>query len=152
MCGIRDLRKTGSLWGMRRGVGGARKSIRQSWLAKGIFLPFNSISTRLYKPSYFELYTYLFSIQFKKNLSAFVFLFFFFLLLCFCSFLADIPGICMSFRDSIECHLTISENPPWPQFFFLNNSDISGSGHGYHIYQPLRSGRIWDKVNFLSGV
>ena len=22
----------------------------------------------------------------------------------------------------------------------------------YHIYQPLRSGRIWHKVNFLSGV
>ena len=33
LSGIRDLRKTGSLWGMMRGVGGVRKSIHQSWLA-----------------------------------------------------------------------------------------------------------------------
>ena len=32
--GIRDSRKTGSLWGMMRGVGGVRKSEHQSWLAK----------------------------------------------------------------------------------------------------------------------
>ena len=32
--GIRDSRKAGSLWGMMRGVGGVRKSIQQSWLAK----------------------------------------------------------------------------------------------------------------------
>ena len=31
---IRDSRKSGSLWGMMRGVGGVRKSIHQSWLAK----------------------------------------------------------------------------------------------------------------------
>ena len=30
-----DSRKAGSLWGMMRGVGGVRKSIHQSWLAKG---------------------------------------------------------------------------------------------------------------------
>ena len=35
LSGIRDLRKAGSLWGMMRGVGGVRKSIDQSWLAKG---------------------------------------------------------------------------------------------------------------------
>ena len=35
---IRDSRKAGSLWGMMRGVGGVRKSIRQSWLAKGLGL------------------------------------------------------------------------------------------------------------------
>ena len=35
LSGIRDLRKAGSLWGMMRGVGGIRKSIHQSWLAKG---------------------------------------------------------------------------------------------------------------------
>ena len=35
---IRDLRKAGSLWGMIRGVGGVRKSIHQSWLAKGLGL------------------------------------------------------------------------------------------------------------------
>ena len=34
----RDSRKTGSLWGMMRGVGRARKSIHQSWLAKGLGL------------------------------------------------------------------------------------------------------------------
>ena len=28
-------KKAGSLWGMMRGVGGVRKSIHQSWLAKG---------------------------------------------------------------------------------------------------------------------
>ena len=36
LSGIRDSRKPGSLWGMMRGVGGVRKSIRQRWLAKGL--------------------------------------------------------------------------------------------------------------------
>ena len=36
--GIRDSRKAGSLWGMMRGVWGVRKSIHQSWLAKGLGL------------------------------------------------------------------------------------------------------------------
>ena len=35
---IRDSRKTECLWGMMRGVGGVRKSIDQSWLAKGLGL------------------------------------------------------------------------------------------------------------------
>ena len=35
---MRDSRKAGSLWGMMRGVGGVRKSIHQSWLAKGLGL------------------------------------------------------------------------------------------------------------------
>ena len=35
---IRDSRKAGILWGMIRGVGGVRKSIDQSWLAKGLGL------------------------------------------------------------------------------------------------------------------
>ena len=35
---IRDSRKAGSPWGMMRGVGGVRKSIDQSWLAKGLGL------------------------------------------------------------------------------------------------------------------
>ena len=34
----RDSRKAGSLWGMMRVVGGVRKSINQSWLAKGLEL------------------------------------------------------------------------------------------------------------------
>ena len=38
LSGIRVSRKTGSLWGMMRGVGGVRKSIYQSWLAKGLGL------------------------------------------------------------------------------------------------------------------
>ena len=38
LCDIRDYRKTGSLWGMMRDVGGVRKSIDQSWLAKGFGL------------------------------------------------------------------------------------------------------------------
>ena len=38
LSGIRDTRKAGSLWGMMRGVGGVRKSIHQSWLAKGLRL------------------------------------------------------------------------------------------------------------------
>ena len=37
---IRDSRKAGSLWGMMRGVGGVRKSIHQSWFAKGLGLGF----------------------------------------------------------------------------------------------------------------
>ena len=36
LSGIRDSRKAGSLWIMIRGVGGVRKSIHQSWLAKGL--------------------------------------------------------------------------------------------------------------------
>ena len=35
---IWDSRKAGSLWGMMRGVGGVRKSIHQSWLAKWLGL------------------------------------------------------------------------------------------------------------------
>ena len=38
LSGIRDSRKAGSLWGMMRRVGGVRKSIHQSWLAKGLGL------------------------------------------------------------------------------------------------------------------
>ena len=38
LSGIRDSRKAGSLWGMMRGVGEVRKSIDQSWLAKGLGL------------------------------------------------------------------------------------------------------------------
>ena len=35
---IRDSKKAGSLWGMMRGMRGVRKSIDQSWLAKGLGL------------------------------------------------------------------------------------------------------------------
>ena len=38
LSGIRDSKKAVSLWGMIRGVGGVRKSIHQSWLAKGLGL------------------------------------------------------------------------------------------------------------------
>ena len=38
LSGIRDLKKAGSWWGMMRRVGGVRKSIHQSWLAKGLGL------------------------------------------------------------------------------------------------------------------
>ena len=38
LSGIRDSKKAGSLWGMMRGMGGVRKSIYQSWLAKGLGL------------------------------------------------------------------------------------------------------------------
>ena len=38
LSGIRDSRKAQSLWGMMRGVGGVRKSIHQSWLAKELWL------------------------------------------------------------------------------------------------------------------
>ena len=38
LSGIRDSRKAGSLRGMMRGVGRVRKSIDQSWLAKGLGL------------------------------------------------------------------------------------------------------------------
>ena len=37
LSGIRDSRKAGNLWGMRS-VAGVRKSIHQSWLAKGLEL------------------------------------------------------------------------------------------------------------------
>ena len=38
LSGIRDSRKAGNLWGMMWGVGGVRKSIHQSWLAKRLGL------------------------------------------------------------------------------------------------------------------
>ena len=38
LSGRRDSWKPGSLWGMMRGVGGVKKSIHQSWLAKGLGL------------------------------------------------------------------------------------------------------------------
>ena len=38
LSGIRDSRKAGGLWKLMRGVGGVRKSIDQSWLAKGLGL------------------------------------------------------------------------------------------------------------------
>ena len=38
LSGIRDSRKVGSLLGIMIGVGGVRKSIHQSWLAKGLGL------------------------------------------------------------------------------------------------------------------
>ena len=38
LTGIRDSRKAMSLWGRMRGVGGVRKSIHQSWWAKGLGL------------------------------------------------------------------------------------------------------------------
>ena len=38
LSGISDSRKAGSLWGMMRSVVGVRKSIHQSWLAKGLEL------------------------------------------------------------------------------------------------------------------
>ena len=38
LSGIRDSRKAGSLWEIMRSVGGVRKSIHQSWLAKGLGL------------------------------------------------------------------------------------------------------------------
>ena len=38
LSGIRESRKAKSLWGIMRGVAGVRKSIHQSWLAKGLGL------------------------------------------------------------------------------------------------------------------
>ena len=38
LSGLRDSRKAGSLWGMMRGMGGVRKSILLSWLAKWLGL------------------------------------------------------------------------------------------------------------------
>ena len=38
LSGIRDSRKAECLWGLMRGVGGVRKLIDQSWLAKGLGL------------------------------------------------------------------------------------------------------------------
>ena len=38
LSGIRDSKKAGTLWEMMRGVGGVKKSIDHSWLAKGLEL------------------------------------------------------------------------------------------------------------------
>ena len=47
LSGIRDSSKPGSLWGMMRGVGGVRKSIYQSWLAKGLGLGFKGVQEEI---------------------------------------------------------------------------------------------------------
>ena len=44
----------------------------------------------------------------------------------------------------------ISSAPPKSSFFFRNSKPVAT--FVYHIYQPLRSGRIWHMVNFLSGL
>ena len=38
LSGISDSKKAGSQWGRMRGLGGVRKSVHQSWLAKGLGL------------------------------------------------------------------------------------------------------------------
>ena len=47
LSGIRDSRKAGSLWGVMRGVGGVKKSIHQSWLAKGLGLGFKGVQVEI---------------------------------------------------------------------------------------------------------
>ena len=49
LSGIRDSRKARSLWGMMRGVWGVRKSIDQSWLAKGLWLGLGLLCLRGFK-------------------------------------------------------------------------------------------------------
>ena len=44
LSGIRDSREARSLWGMMRGVGRVRKSIHQSWWAKGLRLGLGLLS------------------------------------------------------------------------------------------------------------
>ena len=52
---IRDSRKAGSLWGMTRGVGGVKKSIHQSWLAKWLGILREFMKTfRLKRPALFK--------------------------------------------------------------------------------------------------
>ena len=58
LSGIRDSRKAGSLWEMMRGVGGVRKSIEQSWLAKGLglgLLCWGFKRFRQKRPAFFKL-------------------------------------------------------------------------------------------------
>ena len=45
LSGIKDSRKAGSLWEKMRGVRGVRKSIDQSWLAKGLGLGLGLLSS-----------------------------------------------------------------------------------------------------------
>ena len=56
LSGLRDPRKPGSLWGMRIGVRGVRKTIHQSWLAKELGLWLREFSKRFNRkrPALFE--------------------------------------------------------------------------------------------------
>ena len=59
LSGIRDSRKAGSLWEMMRGVGGIRKSIDQSWLAKRLGLGllcwgFKRVQEEIPRPALFK--------------------------------------------------------------------------------------------------
>ena len=49
LSGIRDSKKAGSLWVMMRDVGGLRKSIHQSWLAKGLGLGYYVVVLREFR-------------------------------------------------------------------------------------------------------
>ena len=104
LSGIRDSRKAGSLWGMMRGVGGVRKSIDQSWLAKGLGLGllcwgFKGVQQGIpwEEASTLQIGTVAFP-----------------------------PGQCISPQPHL-CHRLFDQDT---------------------IYQPLRSGGIWHKVNF----
>ena len=39
--------------------------------------------------------------------------------------------------------------PKWFSAIWNTNSRVQDLNSGYHIYQPLRSGRIWHKVKFF---
>ena len=108
LIGIRDSRKTESLWGIVRGVGGVRKSMHQSWEAKGLGL---------------RLLGWGFKGVLEEILSEEA-----------CALqigsVAYTPGQYPS-PQLHPCHRLFDQDP---------------------IYQPLRSGRIWHKLNFLSGV
>ena len=47
--------------------------------------------------------------------------------------------VCKSFQKRVD---TIIEKKKWRSYWVNLRFDV------YHIYQPLRSGRIWHKVNF----
>ncbi len=138
---IRDSRKIGSLWGMMRGAGGVRKSIHLSWMAKGIGLGlgllcwgFKGVEEEIRSEEASTLQ--IGSVAFPPGQYTSP-------QLHHCHRLFDQDG----HQDSSSASLYSPYIGPCD--FWLFPKLI---GCRYPIYQPLRSGRIWYKVDFLSGV
>ena len=66
-----------------------------------------------------------------------------------------LSAICACFSIQLFIHLSIAlfiKSRPDCYSKIVGEFEYKLSTLKYHIYQPLRSGRIWHKVNFLSGV
>ena len=65
---------------------------------------------------------------------------------------SDIPSRCLKCSYHMCNHSSLQTAFSLPQKVLFLLTNFLYCPLRYHIYQPLRSGRIWREVNFLSGV